>query len=47
MKPKLQVLEQKIATDTKEGIKYIRIYRITRFKNADRTSFAYNLVDKS
>ncbi|MCW9013272.1 MAG: KilA-N domain-containing protein [Gammaproteobacteria bacterium] len=37
MKPKLQVLEQEIATDNKNGIEYINITDIARFKNTDRT----------
>ena len=37
MKPKLQVLEQDIATMTKDGMEYICITDIARFKNADRT----------
>ena len=37
MKPKLQVLEQEISTDTRDGIEYICITDIARFKNADRT----------
>ena len=37
MKPKLQVLEQEIATDTREGVEYICITDIARFKSADRT----------
>jgi len=37
MKPKLQVLEQTISTDTKNGVEYICITDIARFKNADRT----------
>ncbi len=37
MEPKRQVLEQEIATDTKEGIEYICITDIARFKNVDRT----------
>ena len=37
MKPKLQVLEQTIATMTKEGMEYICITDIARFKNKDRT----------
>ncbi len=37
MKPKLQVLEQSIGTMTKEGVEYICITDIARFKNKDRT----------
>ena len=37
MKPKLQVLEQTIGTMTKEGVEYICITDIARFKNKDRT----------
>lgn len=37
MKPKLQVLEQEISTDIRNGIEYICITDIARFKNADRT----------
>jgi len=37
MKPKLQVLEQEIATDTRDGIEYICITDIARYKNAERT----------
>jgi len=37
MKPKLQVLETEIATDTRDGIEYICITDIARFKNSDRT----------
>ncbi len=37
MKPKLQVLDQEIATATKDGIEYINITDIARFKNPDRT----------
>lgn len=37
MKPKLQVLDQGIATDTKEGIEYICITDIAKYKNSDRT----------
>ncbi len=37
MKPKLQVLETEIATDTRNGIEYICITDIARFKNPDRT----------
>ena len=37
MKPKLQVLEQEISTDTRDGIEYICITDIARFKSADRT----------
>jgi hypothetical protein len=37
MKPKLQVLEQEIATDTRGGIEYICITDIARYKNAERT----------
>ena len=32
MKPKIQVLEQEIATDTREGIEYICITDIAKFK---------------
>ncbi|CBL44347.1 putative phage-related protein [gamma proteobacterium HdN1] len=37
MKPKLQVLEQEIATYAKDGLEYICITDIARFKNPDRT----------
>ena len=37
MKAKLQVLDQQIGTTTKDGIEYINITDIARFKNADRT----------
>ncbi|MCZ2721470.1 KilA-N domain-containing protein [Marinomonas sp. 15G1-11] len=37
MKPKLQVLEQDISTMTKDGIEYICITDIARFKNKDQT----------
>ncbi|AWX99891.1 DNA-binding protein [Marinomonas primoryensis] len=37
MKPKLQVLEQDISTMTKDGIEYICITDIARFRNVDRT----------
>ena len=37
MKPKLQVLEQEISTDTRNDTEYICITDIARFKNADRT----------
>lgn len=37
MTAKLEVLEQKIATDTREGIEYISITDIARFKNPERT----------
>lgn len=37
MKPKLQVLDQEIATTTKEGIEYINITDIARYKNSGRT----------
>jgi len=37
MKPRLQVLEQEIATDTRDGIEYICITDIARYKNAERT----------
>jgi len=37
MKPKLQVLEQEIATTTKDGIEYINITDIARYKNSERT----------
>ena len=37
MKPKLQVLDQNIATDTRDGIEYICITDIARYKNAERT----------
>src|SRR5690606_24286933 len=37
MKPKLQVLDQEIATDARDGIEYICITDIARYKNAERT----------
>lgn len=37
MKAKLQVLEQEISTNTKDGIEYISITDIARYKNSDRT----------
>lgn len=37
MKPKLQVLEQEVTIDKKDGVEYICITDIARFKNADRT----------
>ena len=37
MKPKLQALEQTIGTMTQEGVEYICITDIARFKNKDRT----------
>lgn len=37
MKSKLQVLDQEIATHTKNGIEYICITDIARYKNSDRT----------
>ena len=37
MKAKLHVLEQDISTDTREGVEYICITDIARYKNADRT----------
>ncbi|WP_372627876.1 KilA-N domain-containing protein [Arsukibacterium sp.] len=37
MAAKLEVLEQQIATDTREGIEYISITDMARFKNPDRT----------
>jgi hypothetical protein len=37
MKPKLQVLDQDIATDTKGGIEYICITDIAKYKKPDRT----------
>ena len=37
MKPKLQVLEQTIATMTQEGLEYICMTDIARFKHKDRT----------
>ncbi len=42
MKPKLQVLEKEIAIDTRNGIEYICITDIARFKNADRTDDLIN-----
>ncbi len=36
MKPKLKVPEQEIATHTKEGVEYICITDIAKFKNPDR-----------
>lgn len=37
MKAKLQVLEQDIATYARDGIEYISITDIARYKNAERT----------
>ncbi|MDF1589353.1 MAG: KilA-N domain-containing protein [Gammaproteobacteria bacterium] len=37
MKPKLQVLDQEISTNTKDGIEYISITDIARYKNSERT----------
>lgn len=37
MKPKLQVLDQEIATTIKDDIEYINITDIARYKNPDRT----------
>ncbi|WP_028241753.1 hypothetical protein [Stutzerimonas azotifigens] len=37
MKPKLHVLEQDIATYSGEGVEYICITDIARYKRADRT----------
>lgn len=37
MAAKLEVLDQQIATDTKEGIEYISITDMARFKNPERT----------
>ena len=37
MKPKLQVLDHDIATDTRDGIEYICITDIARYKNVERT----------
>jgi len=37
MKAKLQVLDQQIGTATKDGIEYINITDIARFKNTERT----------
>ena len=37
MNPKLQVLDHTISTDIKDGIEYICITDIARYKNADRT----------
>jgi hypothetical protein len=37
MKPKLQVLDQEIATHAKDGIEYICITDIARYKNQERT----------
>ncbi|WP_421855497.1 KilA-N domain-containing protein [Marinomonas sp.] len=37
MKPKLQVLEQDISTMTKDGMEYICITDIAKFRNVDRT----------
>jgi len=37
MKAKLQVLENEIATVTRDGIEYICITDIARYKNPDRT----------
>lgn len=37
MKAKLQVLDQQIGTATKDGVEYINITDIARFKNNERT----------
>lgn len=37
MKPKLQVLDHEIATDIKNGVEYICITDIAKYKNAERT----------
>ena len=37
MPSKLQALENDIATDTKDGLEYICITDIARYKNAERT----------
>lgn len=37
MKPKLKVLEQDITTDTRNGVEYICITDIARYKNPNRT----------
>jgi len=37
MKAKLSVLEQDISTDTRDGVEYICITDIARYKNAERT----------
>ncbi|MCU6435461.1 KilA-N domain-containing protein [Undibacterium sp. Jales W-56] len=37
MKTKLQVLDQQVGTYTQNGIEYICITDIARFKNSDRT----------
>jgi len=37
VKPKLQVLEQEIATDTKDDVAYICVTDIAKFKNPSRT----------
>lgn len=37
MNAKLHVLEEDISTDTREGVEYICITDIARYKNADRT----------
>ncbi len=37
MKPKLQVLDTEIATDNRNGIEYICITDIARYKNSERT----------
>lgn len=37
MAAKLEVLDQQIATDTREGIEYISITDMARFKNSERT----------
>jgi len=37
MKSKLQVLDRVVGTDTKDGIEYICITDIAKFKNSDRT----------
>ncbi len=37
MKPKLQVLDQNIATTTKDGVEYICITDIAKYKNAGRS----------
>ncbi len=38
MKPKLQVLDQEIATTTKDGVEYICITDIAKFKGSDRAA---------
>ncbi len=37
MKPKLQVLDQSIATTTKDGVEYINITGIEKYKNTGRS----------